>query len=189
MKRLIHILPLLGFLVLGWFLWRGLSLDPRTIPSARVGKPAPEFALPGLEPDAPGLARGDLATGRPVLVNFFASWCPPCHVEHPLLMKLKREGVVLYGIAYKDAPADTRRFLDRLGNPFARIGVDADGRTAIDFGVSGVPETFVVDGRGRIVLHHPGPLTEEAIVDEIRPALARAAQAASSERTGGGTGE
>ncbi|RMF16143.1 MAG: DsbE family thiol:disulfide interchange protein [Alphaproteobacteria bacterium] len=185
MKRLVYLLPLVGFLLLGWFLWRGLSLDPHAIPSARVGKPVPAFALASLDPTRPALTSGDLATGRPLLVNFFASWCPPCHVEHPLLMKLRDEGIVIIGIAYKDVPADTRHFLRRLGNPFTQVGIDQEGRTAIDFGVSGVPETFVINGRGRIVLHHPGPLTEAAIADEIRPALARAVHKAGVNQKGG----
>ncbi len=187
MKRLAYLLPLAGFLVLGWFLWRGLSLDPHAIESARVGQPVPSFSLPALDPRVPALTSGDLAVGHPTLVNFFASWCPPCHVEHPLLMKLHDEGIAIVGIAYKDAPENTRRFLRRLGNPFARIGMDRDGRTAIDFGVSGVPETFVIDGRGRIVLHHPGPLTEEVVAEQIRPALARAVRPApNGERPAGG---
>ena len=122
--------------------------------------PALLFALPGLG-TKPGFASADLA-GKVVLVNFFASWCAPCRVEHPLLMRLAEEGkVVLWGIDYKDKPEDASRLLAQLGDPYGRIGVDESGRTAIDFGVYGVPETYVIDKQGRIRYRQVGPISAE----------------------------
>ncbi|MAD38418.1 MAG: DsbE family thiol:disulfide interchange protein [Tistrella sp.] len=177
MKRLIYVLPVLVFLALAGVFLTGLDLDPRAVPSGRIDKPVPAFALRPIEGREQGLAAADLADGRPVLVNFFASWCVPCLAEHPLLMKMAREeGVRIVGINYKDRPEDARRWLDRHGDPYTRIGADIDGRTGIEFGISGVPETFVVDGRGRILAQHIGVLTEEALEDRIRPLLKEAAE-------------
>src|SRR5215470_10646998 len=149
MRRLAYLLPVALFLVLAGYFFLSLQRDPGLLPSALIDKPAPQFALPGLG-SKPGLGNADLA-GRVVLVNFFASWCAPCRVEHPLLMRLAEEGrVTLYGIDYKDKPEDATRLLAQLGDPYGRIGVDGDGRTVIDFGVYGVPETYVVDKSGRI---------------------------------------
>lgn len=150
-----------------WAMLRGLgdgSFNPRGVPSALIGKNPPEFSLPGLDGvDLPPLSSPDLRLFRkPVLVNFWASWCVPCVAEHPQLMALQRQGVPILGINYKDRGADARAFLERRGNPFARLGVDEPGRVAIDWGVYGVPETFVVDGAGVILHKHIGPLTEEA---------------------------
>ncbi|MGZ5918026.1 MAG: DsbE family thiol:disulfide interchange protein, partial [Methyloceanibacter sp.] len=121
---------------------------------------------------AQGFGTSDLATGKPIVVNVWASWCVPCHEEHPLLLALaKQPGVRLYGINYKDDPAAARRFLGRYGNPFERLGADLSGRVAIDWGVYGVPETYVITGDGRIALRHVGPLTEDAIRDQLLPLL------------------
>jgi cytochrome c biogenesis protein CcmG, thiol:disulfide interchange protein DsbE len=161
-RSLLVALPLLAFAGLaGLFVW-GLQRDnPKELNSALLGKPAPAFALPGLD-GKPGLATADLATGKPVLVNFFASWCAPCIVEHPYLIKLTRDhNLTVYAIAYKDDPKATQALLTRLGNPFSRIGVDRDGKAAIDWGIAGVPETFVVDSRGRIVHRQWGPVTTD----------------------------
>lgn len=177
LKRLIYVLPVLVFLALAGVFLTGLDLDPRAVPSGRIDKPVPAFALGPIEGREQGLAAADLADGRPVLVNFFASWCVPCLAEHPLLMKMAREeGVRIVGINYKDRPEDARRWLDRHGDPYTRIGADIDGRTGIEFGISGVPETFVVNGRGRILAQHIGVLTEEALEDRIRPLLKEAAE-------------
>jgi cytochrome c biogenesis protein CcmG/thiol:disulfide interchange protein DsbE len=112
----------------------------------------------------------DELKGQVVLVNFFASWCIPCRAEHPVLMRIaEQERVPLYGIAYKDRPADAKRFLDQLGDPFRRIGLDSAGRTGIEFGVYGVPETYVIDKAGRIRMRHVGPLTAEALEKELLP--------------------
>jgi len=173
------LLPLLVFAGLAGLFWFALhGGDPSTLPSALIGKPVPQFDLPpieGLAGDggaARGFATSDLATGKPIVVNVWASWCVPCHDEHPLLMALAKEpGVRLYGINYKDDPAAARRFLGRYGNPFERVGADHSGRVAIDWGVYGVPETYVITGDGRIALRLVGPLTEDAIRGKILPLL------------------
>jgi cytochrome c biogenesis protein CcmG/thiol:disulfide interchange protein DsbE len=171
-RRWIYVLPGAAFLVLVAFFIAGLGRDPSELPSAMIDKPAPDFALPALGPATSGLARTDLG-GKPVVVNFFASWCVPCRAEHATLEGLAASGrVPLYGIAYKDKPADARRFLTALGDPYQRIGVDADGRTAIDFGVYGVPETYIVDAAGAIRFRWVGPVTPEALQREILPRLA-----------------
>jgi cytochrome c biogenesis protein CcmG/thiol:disulfide interchange protein DsbE len=172
-------LPLLIFAVLAGLFWYALhGGDPSRLPSALIGKKVPDFTLPpidGLLADGaavPGFAAGDLAQGEPTVVNVFASWCVECQVEHPLLLALGREpGITLYGIDYKDDAASARRFLGRYGNPYARVGADRSGRTAIDFGVYGVPETYVIAGDGRIAFRHVGPLTEAIISDKILPLL------------------
>jgi cytochrome c biogenesis protein CcmG/thiol:disulfide interchange protein DsbE len=178
-RRLGLALPLVIFAVLAGLFWYALhSGDPSLLPSPLIGKTVPEFTFPGIEglvadgKEVPGFASGDLAQGEPTIVNVFASWCVECQVEHPLLLALSKEpGVRLYGIDYKDDAASARRFLGRYGNPYARVGADASGRTAIDFGVYGVPETYVVTGDGKIAYRHVGPLSEAAIKDKILPLL------------------
>jgi cytochrome c biogenesis protein CcmG, thiol:disulfide interchange protein DsbE len=168
-RKLLFLLPAALFAVLVIAFAIGLRHDPHLLPSALIDRPAPDFALPGLNENTKGLTRKDLE-GRVTLVNFFASWCAPCREEHPELMALGRvSGVTLDGIAYKDKPEESRRFLERLGNPFGRIGVDRNGTTAIDFGVYGVPETYVVDATGHIRYRHVGPLTAEDVKREILP--------------------
>jgi cytochrome c biogenesis protein CcmG/thiol:disulfide interchange protein DsbE len=170
LRRLLFLVPLALFAVLAGYFALGLSRDPSVLPSALIDKPAPEFNLPGLGERA-GLATLDLAGGV-TLVNFFASWCAPCRVEHPLLMRLKREGrIALYGIDYKDKPDEAGRLLAQLGDPYRRIGVDRDGRTAIDFGVYGVPETYVIDKDGHIRYRQVGPITPEDYERKILPLL------------------
>ena len=172
-RRLLFVTPAILFTVIaGYFLW-GLNpeRDPKAIPSVMIDQPVPDFDLPPIEGmDGPGLAAADLRAGRVSLVNFFASWCVPCRVEHPVLMKLaQRNEVAVYGINYKDKPADARPWLTRLGNPYARIGADLSGRVAIDWGVYGVPETFIVDGEGRIRYRHLGPMDDKVIEETILP--------------------
>ncbi len=169
-------LPLVAFVALAVLLAARLfSGDASILPSALIGKPAPSFALaPVTGVDKPGLATADLAKGGVTLVNVFASWCVPCRSEAPQLAELSRRGVHLVGIAYKDKPQDTRRFLNQLGDPYAQIGADEDGRVGIDFGVYGVPETYVVDGQGVIRAKIVGPLTDDNIRSELLPAIARA---------------
>jgi cytochrome c biogenesis protein CcmG/thiol:disulfide interchange protein DsbE len=172
MRRLLFLAPVALFAVLAGYFGLGLNRDPSLLPSALLDKPVPDFSLPALG-DKPGLATPDLA-GRVTLVNFFASWCAPCRVEHPLLMRLAAEGsVALYGIDYKDRPETANRLLAELGDPYRRIGVDGAGRTAIDFGVYGVPETYVIDQEGRIRYRHVGPLTPADYEAKILPLLKR----------------
>lgn len=174
-RRVLFFVPLLLFaLVAGYFLW-GLVTDrnPSQVPSALIDKPVPAFELPPVDGlDRPGLATADLRNGEVALVNFFASWCLPCRTEHPLLMELAEvDGVRVLGINYRDRPEDARRWLGEFGNPYERVGADDRGRTAIDFGVSGVPETFVIDREGRIRHQHIGPLTDDDIEDKIAPLI------------------
>ena len=173
-QRLLYLLPVLLFAVVaGYFLW-GLSpdRDPNALPSVMVDKPSPSFdlpAVPGLP--QPGFSSSDLGQGEVVMVNFFASWCVPCRAEHPYLTELaERSGVPLYGINHRDKPAAAIAWLDELGNPYQRIGADA-GRGAVEWGVSGVPETFILDGEGRIRYHHRGPLVGGLIEKEVEPML------------------
>ena len=159
------------------------SGDPARLPSALIGKPAPQMelaALPGLTKGSqaiPGFSGVDLRQGQVAVVNFWASWCGPCAQEHPLLMELALQGGVrLYGVNYKDEVQAARRFLGDNGNPYAAIGVDGSGRAAIEWGVYGTPETFVVDGHGIIVYKHFGPITRQALTAKIIPAIASAAR-------------
>lgn len=141
------------------------QFDPRGIPSPLVGRALPAFALPGF-------GSGDLrAAAAPVLVNFFASWCQPCVQEAPQLMALRRRGVAIWGIAYKDKPADTEAFLARHGDPYTRIAADASGSVAIDFGVYGVPETFLIDRTGTVRWRWAGGLSPDVVRQELDPAL------------------
>ena len=171
--RVAFLLPVVLFLVLAaYFTWALLSgRDPQRVESALIGKPAPEFSLPQLLPDLPGAVRADFG-GKPVLVNFFSSWCIPCRIEHPYLMELtKNADVTIIGIVYKDKPEAATALLQQMGNPYDRIGQDRDGRTAIDFGVYGVPETYVIDAGGIVRFRQPGPLTPDVIRDEVLPLL------------------
>ena len=170
-RRLLFLLPVVAFVGLVGVFAVGLGHDPTALKSAMIDKPAPDFALSPILEDRPGVARADLGD-KPVLVNFFASWCAPCRVEHPTLTGLAASGVPVYGIAYKDKPQDARRLLADLGDPYQRIGLDLDGRTAIDFGVYGVPETYILDRDGRIRYRYAGALTDQVLKTEILPRLA-----------------
>lgn len=157
----------------GLFLW-GMGRDnPDALPSALIGQAA-AVHLTALGPGQP-FTDADLADGRVKIVNFWASWCAPCRAEHPALIRLQAEGLPVYGVNYKDDPEDALGFLAELGNPYTRLGADPKGRMAIDWGLYGVPETFVIDGQGRVVLRFPGPVTERALATDIRPALNEAA--------------
>ena len=177
------VIPLAIFAVLAAIFAFALRTgDPSKLPSALIGKPVPAVTLAALEGlndgarSVPGFASADLASGKVSVVNFWASWCVPCVQEHPLLTALKeRTGVRLYGVNYKDQAPAARRFLGRYGNPFSAVGVDGDGRAAIEWGVYGMPETFVVDGKGRIAYKHVGPITAVTLESKILPAI-RAAQ-------------
>lgn len=176
------LLPLTMFLGLALlFAFALFGPEPSKLPSALIGKPAPQtsFApLAGLAAagqPVPGFATADLKTGRVHVVNFWASWCVPCVQEHPLLIELqKRTGVEIFGVNYKDRPDEARRFIGRYGNPYARVGVDPNGRGAIEWGVYGMPETFVVDGEGRIAFKHVGPISPASLAEKMLPAIEKA---------------
>lgn len=181
-----YVLPLIILAVMGALFVVALrSGDPSRLPSALIGKPVPEFSLPPIDGVAetgkasPGFSSIELANGQVTVVNVWASWCGPCIQEHPNLTKLKAQhNVRLIGINYKDQPEAARRFLTRLGNPFDAIGADVTGRVAIDWGVYGVPETYVVDGKGKIVHKIVGPISDQTINTELLPAIAAAKTAA-----------
>ena len=169
--RFIPLIALIAFVAA--VTWR-LSHPPDTaVLSQMVGKPVPAFALPPAIPTKRGLASADLATGQPRLVNIFASWCVPCIAEAPLLIALRNGGAAIDGIAIRDRPEDISVFLAKHGDPFARLGADRDSRVQMAFGSSGVPESFVVDGRGVIRFHHFGPIMP-ADLPTIRKALGEA---------------
>ena len=174
-RRLRYLVPMFLFVALAAAL--GVQLltgDPGRVPSALIDKPVPDFTLPPVQgfEEAGGFATADLQKGEIALVNIFASWCGPCRVEHPLLMALAEAGTIpLYGINYKDTPDDAERWLGRLGNPYTLMGADLDGRTGIDWGVYGVPETFVVDGAGRIRHRHVGVLSQHDLDETILPLI------------------
>jgi cytochrome c biogenesis protein CcmG, thiol:disulfide interchange protein DsbE len=176
-RRWMALLPLALFLALAAaFLAQLLSgRDTSVVPSALIGQPAPRTELPPLEGE--GLPGIDTATftGKVTLLNVWASWCAPCRQEHPLLLALGQDArLTVAGLNYKDQPRNARRFLGELGNPYDAIGVDQNGRSAIDWGVYGVPETFLIGPDGRILYKHVGPLTPEAIAGELMPAIERA---------------
>lgn len=168
MKRLIFILPLVLFIGLAVAFWVGLQRDPSKLPSQLIDRPVPQFNLPGVVPGQPGLASADLA-GEPALLNVFASWCVPCRIEHPVLTRLSGEGVPIYGLNFKDDAGAA--WLAEYGNPYRRVGDDRTGRTAIDFGLTGAPETFVIDARGRVRYRHVGAVTPEDWEHTLRPLM------------------
>ena len=176
-RRIFVIVPLLLFLGLaGLFLMQLLSgRDLTTVPSALIGQAAPQTVLPPVEGiDRPGIAL-DAFKGKVTLVNVWASWCAPCREEHPLLLALAQDRRFdIAGLNYKDRPENARRFLGDLGNPFSAIGADASGRAAIDWGVYGVPETFLVGKDGKILFKHVGPLSEEAVRSDLMPQIEKA---------------
>jgi cytochrome c biogenesis protein CcmG, thiol:disulfide interchange protein DsbE len=175
MKRMTVWLPLAAFAIFLGLMAYGLSQPPQKIVlSKMIGKPVPRFILPAAASNRPGLGSGSFFEGRPKLLNVFASWCIPCIAEAPVLLKLAKMGVLIDGIAIRDRPADVNQFLARNGNPFRRIGSDVDSRVQFAFGSSGVPESFIIDGRGTIRFQHVGDIREDDI-PEILAAL-KAAQ-------------
>ena len=179
MIRALAFLPVVVALGLGAFMLWGLTgdRDPSEIPSALMGQAVPAFELVGIEGmDGPGLSSSDITSAsQPVVVNIFASWCAPCRQEHPLLETVAAiPGVSVFGINYKNEAFPARRWLGEMGNPFERIGADLDGRVSIEWGVTGVPETFVINGDGLIVYRHTGSLAEPGAFDMLRDAIAAA---------------
>jgi cytochrome c biogenesis protein CcmG/thiol:disulfide interchange protein DsbE len=176
MKRLMAFLPLAALAILAvLFVTYGLHRDPNIKPQALVGQPVPALNLPSLDGEAPQTVRQvammSAATGTPTLINLFASWCAPCEVEHPVLLALRAQGVQIIGIAYKDDPAKTRGFLERLGNPYSAVLVDRTGRAGVEFGISGVPETFLIGADGKVLAKFTGPMTPtdaEALFEKAR---------------------
>ena len=171
MKRLWFLIPLAAFLALAIVLAVGLKRDPREVPSPLIDKPAPKFALARLDDAAKTVSLDDLK-GKVFILNVWASWCVACREEHPILLDFARKRVVpVYGLNYKDTRADASAWLARFGNPYDASFFDEDGRVGLDFGVYGVPETFVVDGNGVIRMKHIGPLTPEVLANKIEPLL------------------
>lgn len=163
------LLPLGIFLALAGFLWVGLGRDPSTVPSPLINKAAPEFRLAQLHEPTQQIARTDML-GKVWLLNVWASWCVACRQEHPLLMELSRTRLVpIYGLNYKDKREDGINWLAQFGNPYVVSGADLDGRVGIDYGVYGVPETFVIDRQGVIRYKHIGPVTVDALKTKILP--------------------
>jgi cytochrome c biogenesis protein CcmG, thiol:disulfide interchange protein DsbE len=179
-RRWLAFLPLAAFAVLSALLFvRLYAGDAARLPSALIGQTAPPLTLPGLDGGA-GLTDADLRQGHVSLVNVFGSWCQPCHLEHGYLMALaadpalKAKGVAIYGVAQRDSVENVRRFLGAKGDPYAKVGLDADGRAGIDWGVYGVPETFIVKGDGAIAYKVVGPITAEALESEVKPQIVKA---------------
>lgn len=181
-RLFLRLLPVGLFLGLaGLFFVRLYAGDASVLPSALIDKSVPQFVLPGLAQNVdangklPGLATKDLVQGEVTVVNYWASWCPPCRAEHPFLMKLKNMNKAkLVGIAQKDDPQKSWNFLSALGNPFSAMGIDRDGRVSIDWGVYGLPETFIVDGKGIIRYKYVGPISDEILKTKILPEIEKA---------------
>jgi cytochrome c biogenesis protein CcmG, thiol:disulfide interchange protein DsbE len=178
MRRLFTLVPVVLFAGLALLFWKGLYGDPSTLPSTLINKPVPAFTLPAVaELDVPGLNDSDLKTGKVTVVNIWASWCGPCRAEHPLLLELsKRSDITLVGINNKDEAANAARFLGALGQPFAKVGADTNGRVTIDWGGYGVPETFIVDGNGNIRYKLVGPLSPDILNTTFDVEIKKAAQ-------------
>lgn len=172
MRKAALFAPLVLFIIVGAFFAWGLTRDPSHIPSQLIDRPLPEFELPAVPGFAEGLSSDDFE-GQVTLLNVFASWCVSCHIEHPLLMELSaRDAVPIYGLNWKEIePNDGKDWLDRFGNPYARIGDDRNGRVAIDLGVTGAPETFVIDKDGRVRFKVIGPITEQYWSETLAPLI------------------
>ncbi len=175
MSRAGRIVPLVGFvllfLVLGFGIWWNSHHSPNEVPSPLIGKQAPAFDLPRLEQPGTRVSRADML-GKPYLVNVFASWCFACGEEHPVLMDYASQlGVPLVGYNYKDQPDDAKAWLARHGSPYSLVIADSSGETAIDFGIYGAPETFLIDADGIIRYKHIGPLTPEVIRKVLEPKI------------------
>ncbi len=180
MRRWLYAAPVAAFLVLAFFLFHSLfGRPPDLLPSALIDRPAPDIGLGAMDGATPGFARADLASGHVTVVNFFASWCVPCRMESAQLMTLSRiPGITLYGVDYEERqPSAGRVFLNEQGNPFSRIVADTHGRTGINWGVYGVPETYVVDGKGVVRFKLVGQLTASAMTGQLLPEIEKAKKA------------
>ncbi|MBD3763709.1 MAG: DsbE family thiol:disulfide interchange protein [Rhodobacterales bacterium] len=176
MARWLMVVPPVAFAALAATFWFGMQReDADSLPSTMIGRAAPEVRVTPLGA-GPALTDAMLREGGAKLVNYWASWCAPCRAEHPMLQALADEGIPIYGVNYKDDPAKALGFLAELGNPFAGMGADATGRMALDWGVYGVPETYVIDGSGKVIARLAGPITRQELDRTIRPALAEAAR-------------
>ena len=174
LRVVLFLIPVAIFSAMAGMFAAGMMREnPNALPSTAEGGPAPDLSLDRLG-ELGMLTDADLDAPGVKLVNFWASWCVPCRVEHPQLEKLAEEGIPIYGVNYKDEPGDALGFLEELGNPYAAVGADSDGRDAIDWGVYGVPETYVIDGEGEVVLRFTGPLTTADIEETLRPAIEEA---------------
>jgi cytochrome c biogenesis protein CcmG/thiol:disulfide interchange protein DsbE len=173
--NLLILLPPLLFAVFAGLAWFALTREnPDELPSALIGRPAPSLAATTALRDDPPVTDADLRAPGVKLVNFWASWCGPCRAEHPVLEELAAGGQTIIGVNYKDDPEKARAFLAELGDPFAAIGADTSGRTGLDWGIYGVPETFVIAPDGTVLLRHPGPLTRDLVDRRLKPAIASA---------------
>jgi cytochrome c biogenesis protein CcmG, thiol:disulfide interchange protein DsbE len=172
-RYLRYLIPLLLFVLLAGLLYRGLSLDPKIVPSPLIGKPMPSFTLTRLDDPDKTISDADLK-GKVSMLNVWATWCTSCRAEHQTLVEFARTGkLAIYGLNYKDNRADAQRWLMQLGNPYIANAFDPDGRTGIDWGVYGAPETFIMDRHGIIRHKHIGPLTGQVITNEILPLIAK----------------
>jgi cytochrome c biogenesis protein CcmG, thiol:disulfide interchange protein DsbE len=172
-KALRYLLPLAVFLALVVFLWRGLFLNPREVPSPLIGKTVPAFSVPLLSDPSKTLSASDLR-GKVYLLNVWGSWCVSCREEHPVLVELAKKGTIpIYGLNWKDKREDALAWLERYGDPYIGSGVDRDGRVAINFGVYGAPETYLIDRQGVIRFKQTGPLTWQIIEQKIMPLIAK----------------
>lgn len=174
-RRLVFLVPVFVLVGVGFALGIGLTLNPKILPSALIDRPVPKFDLPPLFADynLPGFGTRDLR-GEVTVVNVFASWCVPCRGEHPYITRLAKEGNVrIFGLNYKDAPKDARRWLRKLGNPYTAIGSDRSGRVGIEWGVTGLPETFIIDKDGIIRFKHVGPVTPSVLSKTLLPVIER----------------
>ncbi len=169
-SKILFLMPLMIFILLCFFLLKALNHDPYFLPSAQIGKAFPTFHLPSLKGEAPFFTRKDLL-GHPALVNVWASWCPTCVAEHPMLIQLAQSGVTIYGINYRDDTQDALHYLAEHGNPFKKIVVDAKGSLGVDLGIYGTPETFVIDAEGHILYRHVGDITQSVWLNKLKPLL------------------
>lgn len=169
-QRVMLFLPLAVFAVLAAFFWRGLSLDPNSMPSALLDKSVPAFSLPLLQ-NLQETRDENLFKGKVTVLNVWASWCDTCRIENPFLLQLKAQGIRIVGVNYKDKPADGQRWLAQFGNPFEEIIVDEDGRLGLDLGVFGAPETYLVDRQGVIRYKHIGDMNQKTWNEKIKPVI------------------